>query len=185
MSSKLLAAILSVLAAFILLFGTLALARRRDNYQHVHSTISELGEVGATDAKLAAFGVFLPVSLLLFVVASMFPGSDIRVSVLAIAIATGYLVAVFSPCDPGSPMIGSNRQFVHNIGGMIEYLGGTMALWAIGEKYGALFVASGWIGALGTLAISIPGMRFRGLVQRVMESGLFFCLVYACLLSRN
>lgn len=168
----------SALAIITLIVGVPALARRRHGYSHLRDTISELGETGAKDASLATYGLFLPVALLLLGSAAAVYRYDDRVAMLALCIAIGYLVAVIAPCDPGSPMTGTLKQSIHNLGGAIEYFGGAITLWLISEDCGVLFSWCGWIVALGAFAVSIPNLPIRGLIQRFVETILFVCVTY-------
>ena len=114
------AATLVATAAVLALFGTICFACRRPEYRQTIDTISELGERGAGDSRLVSFGLFLPVGLLvwlaLWLVHRQNPGVDVSLSLLALScLGTGYVVAAFFPCDPGSPLYGSWRQQVHNL----------------------------------------------------------------------
>jgi hypothetical protein len=61
LSSSLIAA-----AAGMVLLGTTYFASLRPAYSHLSNTISELGEIGAPQAHMVAFGFFLPVGLIQF-----------------------------------------------------------------------------------------------------------------------
>lgn len=166
-----------------LCIGIIVMARRRPAYSHVRDTISELGELGAADSQRVALGLFLPVALLLFGATAMIFSSGERIAMLGFCMGVGYLVSVVAPCDPGSPMAGSFKQTLHNVGGGIEYCGGALSLWLVAEEQGAFFFCSGWIVAIGVVAISIPGLPIRGLVQRGVETVLFASMSYACYLA--
>lgn len=175
-----LASTISAAAAIYLFAFILALAPGKPQYSHIKHTISELGEVGAPRQQFVAFGLFLPVGVMLLVVAyRLFPASE-AAAALALCIAIGYLVAVAFPCDPGSPVTGSARQGIHNLGGAIEYIGGGFALMALAETLGQPFKAAGFV-VLGTaVALTIlPANSVRGAVQRVGELGLFASLALA------
>ncbi len=170
--------ILSGLTSLYLLVSLIGVGRRWPRYTHLNHTISELGEVGAPDQRLVAFGIFLPVGLGLLAVAVATRPVTEPVSALALAIAIGYLVAAFFPCDPGSPMGGSSRQAIHNLGGAVEYIGGALALFRLGETHGQPFVGAGMLVGAGGIALSVT-TRGRGLVQRIAETCLFGGLVLA------
>ena len=171
------------LAAAIVLF-----ARRRPGYRHAEHTISELGEAGAADGRLVSWGVFLPVGLACLVIAWLLgapkgpPVSDFveAARALALCLATGYLVAAVFPCDPGSPLSGSFRQAIHNLGGAVEYAGGTFALFTLAREAPASepFQIAGALVMAGILGISFAS-RWRGLIQRVAEAALFGGLILA------
>lgn len=175
-----LATVISAGAAIYLVAGIVILAPKKPNYSHAIHTISELGEVGAPQQQFVAIGVFLPVGLLLLTVAYLLYPASVGAAALALCIAIGYLVAVAFPCDPGSPVSGSARQAVHNLGGAVEYIGGGFALVHLAESLGQPFKAAGFI-VLGTaVALTVlPARSVRGGVQRVGELCLFAGLALA------
>jgi hypothetical protein len=171
---------ISILTSVFLFLSILILASRRSAYSHLRDTISELGEFGAPDQRLAAAGIFLPVGLLLVLVAYLVRPIDQPPATLALCIAIGYLVAAAFPCDPGSPAWGTPRQLVHNLGGAAQYFGGFFALMRLSETLGTPFQIAGFIvGSVG-FALSIPAVApVRGLIQRVAEFCLFAGLTLA------
>jgi len=171
---------LAIGATAFLAIALVLLGRRRPDYSPVRDTISELGEVGAADQSLVAYGVFLPVGVLLIAVAYLMQPVQASVSLLALCTGLGYLVAVAFPCDKGSPLWGSARQSVHNLGGAIEYIGGALALIELEPVHGAAFRTMGIAVFASAIALSVQAFaRVRGLVQRVAEACLFGGLVYA------
>lgn len=174
-------ATLPLLALGYLFVSLHVLARRKPGYSHVRHTISELGEVGAPDQCFVAWGLFFPVGLALLPAGYLFQASIPAVAGLAVCIAAGYIVASFFPCDPGSPVSGSARQGIHNLGGAIEYIGGGFSLIWAAELFGFPFKLAGFavLGAAFALTV-LPSDSFRGLVQRIAEVCLFGSL--ACLI---
>jgi len=172
--------------------GVVYFGHRRPGYSHVRHTISELGEIGSPSSQMVSLGLFLPVGVLCLLAArwsaDRLVGSELSggLSTLALSIAIGYIVAAIFRCDPGSPLAGSWRQGIHNVGGGIEYLGGAAGLWRIGD---ALHAGAGnWLGiafggaaatvAAAVVLMSVPALfRWRGAVQRVAEALLFAALV--------
>jgi hypothetical protein len=171
---------LTVIAAVYLAAGILVFARRRPDYRHRRDTISELGETGARDQRLVAFALFLPVGLVLLLVAVLLrPVSD-AASMLALAIAIGYVGAALFPCDPGSPLSGSTRQSLHNLAGGVEYIGGGFALLTLARDLGPSFQAAGFVVLGVAIALTVlPSLRVRGAIQRVAELCLFGGLALA------
>jgi len=171
---------LSLFASFFLFAAILLSALRRPGYSHIRHTISELGEVGSADGRFVSLGVFGVVGLALAGVALLTRKSAPDVSQLAVCLAVGYVVAALFPCDPGSPLQGSARQSIHNLGGGVEYLGGTLALWKLSELQGIGFQVAAVVVGLATLGISVRALfPIRGLVQRVAEVVLFSALVWS------
>ena len=74
----------------------------------------------------------------------------------------------------GSPTGGSTRQFVHNLGGAVEYIGGGFALVGLGESLGSPFRILGLVVLGTTIVLSVmPFISVRGLIQRIAEACLF------------
>lgn len=173
--------LLTTLASLYLFGALLVLGPRKAGYRHLQHTISEIGEIGAPHQRFVALGLFLPVAVLLLVVAGLVrPASD-PAALLALCVAIGYLGAALFPCDPGSPVSGSARQGLHNLAGVVEYIGGGFALMLLAERLGQPFRAAGFV-VLGTaFALSfLSSTSGRGLVQRVAEFCLFGGLALAC-----
>lgn len=72
------------LAAGIYLFG-----RRRPAYSHLRHTISELGERGASDARVVSWGFFFPVGVSLAAISLLYREAAVEAAGLAGAIAIG------------------------------------------------------------------------------------------------
>lgn len=173
---------LILFCALFLSIGIALLGRRKPGYRHLHHTISELGETGAPDQKLAAYALFLPVGLILLALAGWhWPQPSAK---LALCLACGYLGAVAFPCDPGSPLAGSWRQSLHNLAGGVQYLGSAWLMLGLAEG-GTLLRAAVYVLLLLTAALSLlPPARWRGLVQRGAESLLFAVLFWTCVQAR-
>ncbi len=163
------------LFALAYLFAALfVLGRKKPGYSHLRHTISELGESGAPQETLVAMGVFLPIGLVLLLVAYLVRHLAVEEFALALCLALGYIVAAVFPCDAGSPTSGSWRQAIHNAGGAVEYLGGAFALVRMAEYLGPLFKVLGMVVLGSAILISLPPLAaVRGLVQRVAELCLF------------
>lgn len=183
-------------ATVLVLVGPWAFALARPEYSHIRHTISELGESGAPLSSLVNFGFFLPTGLLVWLaiaVAYPFYARDRSTSLGLCAFASlglGYVMAAFFPCDPGSPLMGSWRQQVHNVFGLIEYLGTGVALIAFGWSHtkaksyrvSVVLVSSGVAVLVGLVLLCTPSwISVRGLVQRVTEVIMFGWLTFASL----
>lgn len=188
---------LSGLAATLLvLAGTWTFASMRPDYSHISHTISELGESGTPMAGIVSFGLFLSTGLLVWLAIYLaYPlySSERLTSTGLLAFASlglGYVIAAFFPCDPGSPLIGSWRQQVHNLFGLVEYLGTGVGFMAIGFSHvransttaGMALIVSGSAVLVGLVLLSIPSLfGVRGLVQRLAELIIFGWLAFASL----
>ena len=167
-------ALLPLLACVYLFASLFVLATRKPGYSHLLHTISEIGEVGAPDQRFVGWGLFLPLGLAFLPGAILLQNAAPAVAALCLCIAVGYLAAAVFPCDAGSPVSGSARQGMHNLGGAIEYIGGGLALLAAAKT----FDVPGRIAAYVVLAVAValtvlPAGTPRGLLQRVGEIVLF------------
>lgn len=170
---------LALLSTALLLTGIAYFGWKKPAYSHWQHTISELGEVGSPLSRTVSYGLFLPVGLLLELVAML--AETTALAGLSGCVGTGYVVAAFFPCDVGSPLSGSGRQRIHNLGGAVEYIGGAYWLTQMGNPvfvmgYNLYAIAAGSL-IVGSILLSIPGLPFRGLIQRLMEGGLFGALL--------
>lgn len=172
--------LLSLLAVIYLFAALSVLGARKPAYSHLRHTISELGEIGAPQARLVAIGVFLPIGIVTLLVAWLVRGRETETVALALCLATGYIAAALFPCDVGSPVSGTWRQAAHNLGGAVEYIGGAFALMGIAAHAGDPFRTLGIVVLGAAIAISLaPLAGVRGLVQRVAELCLFGGLALA------
>jgi hypothetical protein len=153
-----------VLAVVVPVLGGLLVS----GHSHVENFISELGAVGTPWGRAVSLGGFLPTGLA--------------------SIGVAYVGAAFAPCDPGCPAFPTSvRQLVHNLLGILEYLGGGIGLLVFAGTYfrqrrdrmaqGILFVAG--VVVLATFAgIADPTLgAWHGLIQRVGETALFGSLL--------
>jgi hypothetical protein len=158
----------------------MALAPRKAGYSHIKHSISEIGEIGAPNQRFVAFGLFLPIGLVLLLVAYLVRPASPAAAALALCIAVGYIGAAAFPCDPGSPLFGTARQVLHNLAGAVEYAGGGFALMKLAESFGQPFKAAGFVVLGATIALSVlPSNSVRGIIQRIAESCLFGGLALA------
>lgn len=172
--------LLSILATIYLSAGIMYLGHKKPHYSHIKHTISELGEKGGQNSRLASYGLFLPTGILLLVISIFCRGNEI-VQGLAACISAGYILSAFFPCDAGSPLKGGLRQQIHNLAGVIEYAGGAYFLYLASEKNRELFFANYKVIAILVLVCvfvtSLPKAPVRGLTQRVAETLLFAGLI--------
>ena len=170
--------VLSLTASLYLGIAIAVVANRKTAYSHIRHTISELAESGSDCSIQVSFAVFLPVAILLSIVALLIGSTNPPIAALALAIAIGYGLSAIFPCDPGSPIIGSFRQAVHNFGGAIEYIGGAFSLFWISETAGPVFRIAGFLVAFAAILLSFES-PLRGVIQRIAEFCLFIGLLAA------
>jgi len=167
-----------VISFVFLAISTTVLASRRSEYSHVRHTISELGERGAVDEKLVAYGVFLPIGISMSLVA-FFVQSNEPAAMLAAALAVGYGGSALFPIDAGAPPIGSWRNGVHSLAGAVQYLGAIGAFEQYGRDFGFPYTMAKFVIFAFLVTIYVPYIKeIRGLFQRIVEVGLFLGLVF-------
>lgn len=176
--------VLYSLTTVYLLAGIIYFSNRRKAYSHIRHTISELGETGAIDQRRVSYGLFLPVGVLLtlaglYTYLSASGGYSVGLAGLSVSVGVGYIVAAFFPCDVGSPLSGSTRQQIHNLGGSVEYIGGALFLAAIaGTRPDQGFDTLGGGMLIGSVLLSVKSLfAWRGLIQRIIEICLFGSLI--------
>ncbi len=163
-------------AGILLLAGMIFIGHRLAGFSHIKHTISELGESGSLYEKQTGFLLFFPVGILLLLAALTQWQIDHEFTSLVgltTCVSIGYLVAAFFPCDPGSPMSGSSRQQIHNLGGLVEYGGGAYFILQMGTDKARVV---GSIVLVSAVLISFM-TPVRGLIQRVAEVLLFSAML--------
>jgi hypothetical protein len=174
--------IITIISTVYLFVGILYFASKKSGYSHSKDTISELGEITSPIQQQVAFGLFLPLGILLLIVAYLTHEQSFYTALLALCVSIGYLVATFFCCDIGSPLSGSFRQSIHNLGGGVEYFGGGYALLKLAEVYHQPFKVAGFIVLATAIALSfLSSNSFRGLAQRIAEACLFLGVTLAVL----
>jgi hypothetical protein len=178
--------LLTFVTSLYLFISIINFAHQLPPYRHLRDTISELGETGSAFEKQVGYGVFLPVGLILILAGAILyfaaPQNDLLKNLcgLMACVGVGYAVAAFFPCDPGSPVFGTTRQQIHNLGGFIESAGGAFFLFKASETIPVLSKICFTV-VVCMIAISITTF-WRGLIQRVAEIALFGAIVYLSLL---
>lgn len=162
----------TMLAVAIWHFGAV-----RPEYSQLRHSISELGELGGLNARIVSFGVFLPFGVAMLLVAWLCQDINLSAARLALCIAAGYVGAALFPCDPGSPISGSWRQFAHNIAGAVQYVGGAAVLRQLSSAAPLLEYAALLVSVAAALLLLAAGSALRGAIQRVAEVVLLGCLV--------
>lgn len=163
-----------------LVIGIIYWGAKVPGHHHVKHTISELGEFGSPFSRQVSWGLFLMVGALLLI-AGFLSTDHATARGLAACLGTGYVVAAFFPCDVGSPLGGSGRQQIHNLGGFVEYAGGAFFIFQAAETELPFvwldYKTAGMIVIAGIVLVSIPGFFLRGLAQRITELILFGSLL--------
>lgn len=180
----------SVIAALLALVVTVLGAAAEPGHSHAANYISELGARGAANGEIVSLVGFLPIGIasLVALIASarLEANRQLRASIgWMMVLPLAYITAAFARCtDRCAGMDGA--QFLHNLAGMAEYLGGAIALaiagavlWRDGRKplSTALWLSSAglfiFLGYLGQ-----PLFEFRGGAQRLAETALFGFLLF-------
>lgn len=174
----------------LLAWGNWHYAQTLPNYDAVRHTISELAAFGTPLADEINYGLFLPVGLMQWLALAcqyrtLKQNPTLRRGLLAFSwVGTAYVFCALFPCDPGSPLIGSWRQQIHNLFGALEYLGGGYGLVLFGRIPGSRVAIplkiSGVLVLTVLVLLAVPFLAdYRGLIQRVAESVLFGWLTLA------
>ncbi|NJA08098.1 DUF998 domain-containing protein [Methylomonas sp. MED-D] len=181
---------LGLASSGLLAWGNWHYAQTLPNYDAARQTVSELAAFGTPLADQINYGLFLPVGLMQWLalvcqyrMLEQYP--SLREGLLAFSwVGTAYVFCALFPCDPGSPLIGSWRQQIHNLFGALEYLGGGLALLLFGRIPGSRIAIplkiSGALVLTVLVSLAIPCLAdYRGLIQRVAEGVLFGWLALA------
>ncbi|MEZ4919916.1 MAG: DUF998 domain-containing protein [Saprospiraceae bacterium] len=170
------------IATFISLYLVVSIiyyGNKKEDYSHVRHTISELGEVTTPNSTIINWSVFFPVGLCLIGLPFLSPMPQ-NLMGLSLSLGFGYLIGAVFPCDEGSPMSGSLRQQIHNLGAGIQYFGSVYFLRETGQIPG--LESMGYVAILvfmGAVILSISSFNaVRGLLQRIVELLLFGSLLY-------
>lgn len=180
-----------IILALYLAIGTVVWGMRKEGYNPIRHTISELGEVGAPHQTAVNYTLFLVVGVVLLVLGlyvyirstadmhSLFSG-------VLVATGLGYAVAAVFPCDPGCPMSGGTvRQHIHIAGGFVEYIGGGYLMLLLAkldiENGGiTMLTAASYTVLAGGIVMSLTFLKpWRGLIQRAVELALFGGMLWA------
>ena len=185
-----LAAASAVLAVAVPLIGGVLVPQ----HSHVNDFISELGAVGTPWGGAVSLGGFLPTGLsaLLFLIVAaplVAPRGGAKTGYLLLSsVGLAYVGAAFAPCDVGCPAFPTSvRQLLHNLFGILEYVGGGIGLLVFSSTYfrrrpdpiaQPILLAAGLV-VLGVFqGIATPALgQWHGLIQRVGEAALFGSLV--------
>lgn len=150
--------------------------------------LSELGATGAPNATLIKYAGFLPTALalagcLIALHARLPRARLVTLGLIGIGtVCVSYLGAVIYPCDTGCPAGGSFSQTMHNLLGIVGYLGSIVGLALVHQGIRASaspFVSGLTLGALvlsagGFLLMAMPELApLRGAMQRVADFSLF------------
>ena len=182
--------LLIFLGVFCSLFAVIMpiyFARRIVDYSATCNTLSELGSMGSPYKNAVANVYFLPLALanITFLLTAYFLFADLFNNFLPLIlmsfVSVGYLVAAVFPSDQGSPMKGSVRNQIHNLGGFFEYIGSGLGLILLGLSpflwsggWGVYLAISGGVILVMLILLIFPFFQLkRGLIQRVAEYSYF------------
>jgi len=161
----------------------------RPGYSHATQFISELGERGSANGGWISAAGFAPTGLCLLVflalAAPLLPSSRRKTAGVLCFGAAGvaYVVTAVARCDAGCPSTGSLSQSVHNLFGVLEYVGAFSGLLLLGSAFAHsdrwrslawLCVLCAVLVGLGFAAVGVPSLApVRGVSQRIAETGVF------------
>jgi hypothetical protein len=175
-------------AAAILLLVTVLGDLVRPGYDAATQYISELGELGAPNGALVSLGGFLPIGFLVLAflalaLPELFPAPLGKLAALLLAtVPLAYVVAAFARCDPGCPMEGTARQTLHNTFGFLEYIGGTLGLFAAAASFRSRpawrafalpTLLAGAIVLVAVFGVGATSALGRGTIQRIGDATFF------------
>ena len=178
----------SLFAVFMPLYFAKRIVDDTDvDYSAIRNTLSELGSIGSPYKSAVANYYFSPLALanIVFLLSAYFLFLDLLNNlvpfILMSFVSVGYLVAAFFPSDQGSPMKGSVRNQIHNLGGLFEYIGSGLGLILLGLSpslweggWGVYLVISGGVIIAMLILLILPFFQsIRGLIQRVAEYSYF------------
>lgn len=168
--------------AFLLLFiyiflvcGVVFYANKRKAYSHFRYSISELGELGSEYEKQVSYFVFLPVGLGCLIVSFLSYTSNYPAAFLSGAIGFSYLLSAFFPCDPGTPLLGTWKNSIHNIIGGTCYVAMAYQLNELMDSEVIWFIELTFTLLCAFLLMFLVGFPkgFIGLAQRLAETSIF------------
>ena len=173
-------------------------ARKTVGYSARLHTLSELGAIDSPNQKAVSWCYFFPLSIavLLFVMIGQSSIGWLSQSQwiwgMLGMVAVGYFVAALFPCDVGSPIGGSVRNQIHNVSGLLEYIGAGSGLILMGvysdehvsSPYLNLYlILSGSVILLSLSMLLFPAFnRVKGLVQRLAEASFFIWMLTVSLI---
>ena len=181
----------SAVAAGLALLVPLVGGAIAPGYSQAANYISELGERGTTLGDFVSYAGFLPVGLaaLLALICSFRLEANryLRSSIVwMFTLPISYLTAAFARCTAGCAGL-DGAQALHNLAGVAEYLGGSIALAIAGSVLlGQRRIALGaawWIAGIGVLVCFLAMLapqyyEHRGSIQRLAEAALFGFLLF-------
>ena len=155
-------------------------AKKREAYDHFNYTISELGESGSEYEKQVSYFVFFPVGLGCIIVSYFIYDNYYQAAIISGALGFSYLLSAFFPCDPGTPLIGTWKNAIHNIVGGLCYGAMTYQLNILMHNNGGWYFNVSFMLLCGFLIIFLAGFpRFLiGSSQRLAETSIFLSVFF-------
>lgn len=188
--SSLVARSAATAAALIAFLVTVVGGAATPHYTHGTNYISELGARGEIHGELVSLGGFLPVGLAALLALAMSLRLEANRAFKAaifwmLTLPLAYITAAFARCAPGCAGL-DGAQAIHNMAGMAEYLGGTIALAVAGSAMiksrrlglGAVLWLLAIVVFICLNALASPQFALRGAAQRLAEVVLFGFLLF-------
>ena len=188
--TQLIARVSSAVAAFLALLVTVIAGAIEPGHSHAANYISELGARGAAYGEWVSLAGFLPIGIasLIALVASarLEANRQLKASIAWMwVLPIAYITAAFARCSEHCAGM-DGAQAIHNLAGMAEYLGGSVALAIAGATFSRS--GRGWLATVFWLSsacvficlwcIGQPLFELRGAAQRLAETVLFGSLLF-------
>lgn len=172
-------ALFLIIIYIYLVCGVVLYAKKRKAYSHFRYSISELGELNSEYEKQVSYFIFLPVGLGCLIVSFATYTSNYPAAFLSGAIGLSYFLSAFFPCDPGTPLLGTWKNSIHNIIGGVCYAAMAYQLNELMDSKEVWFIDVAFTLLCSFLIIFLIGFpkRFIGLAQRLAEASIFLSTV--------
>lgn len=187
--SKRIARLSSAAAVLLAALVTVVGAALEPGYSHASNYISELGARGAAHGEVVSLWGFLPIGIASAVALlagfGLQRNRPLRASIVwMLWIPVAYVTAAFARCTARCAGMDA-AQFVHNLAGLAEYLGGAIALGVAGAAFArsgrSAASAIAWLLSVVVLLCLFslsPAVEARGAAQRLAEVILFGYLLF-------
>lgn len=161
-----------------LVLGVYYYAKKREGYCHLQHTISELGESGTPYTKQVSLLLFIPVGLGFCLMSLVFWQQHETLSILCGAMGLAYFFSGIFPCDPGTPVVGSVSNVMHNLVAWVGYATVAYQLNELTDGHNAVFSEISLAILCGFIVIFLMQWPkvLVGLTQRLAEGAIYISI---------